>query len=513
MTAQLTTVDIVSPGYYGLNREARARLLPGEFATKLTNFRVNKEGLLSSRLGQLDQTTTAITATPNVESLHEYVDSSGNVEMILAWDGGISNDIDNPEGSDVSGSLTDTNGTWLFKNFNGKCLAFQSGQKLAVYTGSTFATVVESGGTAPTTGIAGSAFGRVWQVDEADGSNIKYTGLLDETDWNGSGSGSIDLSNVWIDGEDNVTAIVGFNGSLVIFGLNHIVFIVDGSGSEIGLNPANAYVADVISGTGCVDQHTVQAVGETEMIFLSAHGLQSLSRVIQEKSNPTETVSRAITTDLLTSYRAATAGTIRSAYSDEHGLYIISFAGDVTYALDIRRPYSAATSNTKLYPVYEWDLIPTSWAARLDGSLMMGGAGNIYKYSGTTDDGTNIQLHYESPWLELGEEFANRLKILKRIGAIIFTSLNGNVVYKWATDFRTNFNSYTKDFVAPSGGSAEWGVSEWNIGEWSGALSIQITRVPARDKGQYFKVGISASVDKSFSLQQVELLAKLGRIA
>jgi len=511
MTQQLTTVDIVAPGYYGLNREARGRLLPPEYATKLTNFYINKEGLLSSRLGQLDQTTTAITSVPVVESLHEYVDSSGNVEMIVAWDGGIGNDIDDPEGNDISGSLTDTSGTWLFKNFNGKCLAFQAGQKLAIYTSSTFATVSESSGTASTSGVAGVAFGRVWQVDGSDGSNVLYSGLLDEADWGGAGSGSIDLSNVWLDGEDNVTAIVGFNGALVIFGRKHIVFIVDGSGSELGLNPVNAYVADVISGTGCVDQKTIQSVGETEMLFLSTHGVQSIQRVIQEKSNPTDTVSQAVTTDLVAAYRAASDGTIRSTYSDEEGLYILTFVGNKTYAFDVRRPYGTQM-NPKLFPIFEWDLVPGSWSARQNGNLLMGGAGNVYKYSGFTDDGTKIAVDYESPWLELGEDFANRLKILKKIGAIIFTSMNGNVVYKWSTDFNTGFNTYTKAFEVPTG-TPEYGVAKWNEDEWSGALNLAITRVPARDKGQYFKVGLSSTTDKSFAIQQIELLAKVGRLA
>lgn len=512
MTAQLIPIDLVAPAYYGLNREARGRLLPPTYATVCKNFRVNKEGLLASRLGKLDQTTTAIGSTPNVESLFEYVDSAGSKEMIVAWDGGIGNDIDDPAGSDISGALTDTSGTWWFRNFNGKCLAFQAGQKLAIYTATNFVAVSESSGTAPTSGIAGCAYGRVWQADASDKSSLHYSGLLDEANWGGTGSGTIDLSTVWVDGEDEITAIVGFNGDLVVFGLNHIVFITDGSGSEIGLNPTNAYIGDVISGTGCVDQQTIQPVGETEMLFLSPNGVQALSRVIQEKSNPTTTVSQAITTDLLAAYRAATAGTIRSAYSKEEGLYLLTFPGSKTYAFDIRRPYEAASQPVKLYPIYEWDLAPTAWCARRDGTLLMGGAGNVYKYSGFTDDGTNIEVDYESPWLELGEELGNRTKILKKLGGTIFTSLNGNIIFKWAVDFNTNFKNYTKTFTNADT-SSEWGVSEWGIAEWSGALAILITRVPARISGQYFKIGISASIDKSFAIQQIEMLAKLGRVA
>jgi hypothetical protein len=512
MAQQLQTIDLVTPGSLGINREVRARLLPPAFCSVATNFRINKEGLLASRLGQTDQTTTAIGSTPNIESLFEYIDASGNVEMIQAWDGGIGNNIDDPEGNDVSGSLTDTNGTWWFRNFNDKCLAFQSGQKLAIYTGTTFATVVESSGTASTSGIAGVAYGRVWQADNSDGANLLYSGLLDEADWGGAGAGSIDFSKIWTDGQDRITAIVGFNGALVVFGMNHIVFIIDGTGSELGLNPANAYVVDVISGTGCVDQQTIQEVGETELLYMSKTGVQSLARVIQEKSNPTNTVSKAVTTDIVKAYRAAAAGTLRSAYNEDEGMYVITFTDQsVSYMFDTRTPYGGEAGQL-LYPVFKWDLAPSSWASRDNGDLLMGGAGNVYKYSGFTDDGTKISLEYESPWLELGEELGNRLKILKKIGAIIFTALDGNVVYKWSTDFDTSLKSYTKAFVAPSGAS-EWGVAEWGLDAWSGPISLSITRIPARITGQYFKVGLSADVDTAFSIQQVELFAKIGRAA
>ena len=299
MAQQLANIDIVAPGRLGLNRESRGRLLPPTFATEATNFVLNRQGLLAARAGQTDQTGTAIGSSPNIESLFEYVKSDASTEIIVGWDGGLSNSIDDPAGNDISGTLTDTNGTWWFQNFNDKCLAFQSGQKLAIYTGSTFATVSESSGTASTSGIAGCVFGRVWQVDGSDGGNLLYSGLLDEADWGGAGAGSIDFNNIWTDGQDRITAIVGFNGALVVFGLRHIVFIIDGSNSELGLDPTNAYVTDVISGTGCVDQHTIQPIGETDIVFLSQNGLQSLGRLIQERSNPSKTISKYIRTELL----------------------------------------------------------------------------------------------------------------------------------------------------------------------------------------------------------------------
>lgn len=512
MAKQLVTLDVVAPGRLGLNRESRGRLLNPGFVTQATNFRLDRQGLLASRKGQSDQTGTAIGSSPNVESLFEYKDASGTTEVIVAWDGGIGNSIDDPAGNDVSGSLTDTNGTWWFQNFNDKCLAFQSGQKLAVYSGSTFATVTESAGTAPSSGIAGCVLGRVWQVDNSDGANLKYSGLLNETDWGGAGAGSIDFSNIWTNGQDRITAVTGFNGSLVVFGVNHIVFIVDGSNSQLGLDPANAYVVDVIGGTGCVDQQTVQLVGDSDILFLSQNGVQSLQRVVQEKSNPLTTLSKNVRTELTEAYRAATAGTIRSCYNPDEGLYLLSFPASKTYAFDIRWMYQDEQGEM-VAPVFEWDLTPTALLSRENGTILMGGAGEVFSYAGSTDNGADISLTYESPWLDFGEEVGNRLKILKRIGAIIFASINANIVFKWGVDFKTTFDQYTKAFTTSASGS-EWGVAEWGLDEFGGAGAAQkIFKVPARATGQYFRLQFSVDVDTSFSLQQLELQAKIGRLA
>jgi len=511
---QLRVVDIVAPGRAGLNREARSTLLNPSYATKNENWRIDESGMLANRKGQLLATTTPITGTPNVETLFEYRKADGTNEVIVGWDGGLANSILTPESNDVSGAVVVTNGTWWMQNFNDKCLAFQSGQKLAVYSGSTFATVVESGGTAPSSGIAACVYGRVYQVDDTDGANLKYSGLLDETDWNSASSGSIDFSNIWTRGQDRITAIAGFNGSLVVFGMDHVVFIVDGSGSELGLDPTTAYVADVINGTGCVDQQTVQIIGETDLVYLSPHGLQSLGRLIQEKSNPTRTLSKTIRTDILEDYRGSTAGTIRSSYNSDEGLYWISFPSrSKSYAFDMRYPYQDAIGD-QLVPVFQWTLYPTALLARENGTVLQGGAGVVFTYSGNVDNGTNIELTYESGWLDLGEEFANRIKILKKLGAIVFSSFDGNIVMKWATDFETTFNQYTKQFIDDSAAPSEWGVAEWGLDEFGGGTASQrIYRTPARDTGQYFKIGLAASTDQAFQLQQLELVAKLGRLA
>lgn len=514
MTAQLQPIDLVAPGFLGLNFAQASSVLNPRYATKAQNCVIDSSGRLAARSGYSDQTSTNVTSNPDIETLFEYRLKDGTRSLICAWDGGIADAIDDPESNDISGAVTDSNGRWWMQNFNDKVIALQDGQKPIVYTGTgNFATVVESSGTAPTShgGIGLCAYGRLWALD-SDGVTVKYSGLLDETDWGGSGAGSIDFSKIWTAGTDTITAIAAFNNALVVFGTNHIVFIADSQGSEIGLNPTNLYVTDIITGTGCLSQWTVQPVGESDLLFLSRNGVQSLSRLLVSGiSNPLDNVTKLVRTQLVGEARAETASAISSFYSHDMGIYAVTFpTTGRTWVIDTRYPYRDKEGDT-LNIVTTWTLAPASWLVRDNDSLLLGVAGQVGLYGGSDDDGASFRFIYQSPWLDLGEGLANRLKILKRIGAILFVQDEANVLFKWGVDFSQDFDSLSSTLVGDGG--SEWGVAEWNIGEFSGGLSLRIIRLPARDTGQYFRIGVEGDITGTFALQQLELFAKIGRLA
>lgn len=512
MTRQLLPVDAVTPGSRGLNLQQKGTILSPEWAINAKNCVLDDARRLAARQGYSITTTTDITSTPDVESLFEYLSGDGTVEPIVAWNGGIGNSLADPEGNDISGSVTDTDGRWFFQNFNNKVIGFQDGQKPIVYSGSTFATISESSGTAPTSfnGIGLCAYGRVWGLD-SDGQTIKYSALLDEADWGGAGAGSIDMSNVWTEGMDVVTAIAAFNGRFIVFGNNHIIVWEDGTGSQLGINPTNLVVVDVITGTGCKSHWTVQSIGETDMVFLSRNGLQSLSRVIQEKSNPVQNVSKYVRDDFLDEIELEDPLNLRTTYSPEEGFYLITIPSQkITFVFDVRNRFRDEEGDL-VFPCTFWDLFPTAWLTRQDGTILLGGPGQVWTYGASGDDDGLIRYEYSSPWLDLGEDLGNRLKMLKRIGSILFVRNNAGIEFKYSTDFRDNDKVITRVIVDPS--ASEWNEAEWGVGEWSGGLFLQIIKVPARDVGQYFRVKIETSVTGQFALQQLELFAKIGRIA
>lgn len=509
---QLQPIDLVTPGFRGLNTAQAGSILSPAFCTQAENAIIDSSGRLAARDGITDVTTTPISPAATVKTLHEYKQENGDLINIVAWDGGISTSLADPEGSDISGGVTDADGTWRFQNFNNLVLGFQSGLTPISYNGTgTFATIVPSSGTAPTGEVALCAFGRVWGLD-SDGQTIKYSATLDHLDWGGAGAGQIDMSNIWTQGTDVVSAIAEFNGLLVVFGRKHIVFFGDGNSGILGISPTQLAVVDIISGTGCLSQYSLQPVGEADLLFLAPEGIQSLARVIQEKSNPITTLTKYVRDELRQAVAVENVRLIRSTYNPSIAAYILSLPeSSQCWVLDQRQRWTD-DSGDELCTITRWTIGPSALYTRENNSLILAiEDGYVSQYTGSTDRGTKFRFIYQSPWLDLGEQVANYIKILKRIGAIIFVSAETTIIFKWSVDFRTDFRT---DFETVEGDTiAEWGLAEFGIAEFGGGLALRIIKKPARHKGQYYRLGIEADVEGEFALQQSEMFAKIGRLA
>jgi hypothetical protein len=513
MGAPLIPVDLVSPGFRGVNFEQASSLLDPSWAVVANNATIDTSGRLASRRGFSNLTGTPIAATPTVKTVFQQTTEAGVFTNIVAWDGGIGTGVDAPGSNDISGAVVDADGTWWFQNFNGKVLGFQAGQKPIVRTSGNFATVVEASGTAPTSagGVALAAYGRVWALD-SDHQTIKYSALLDETNWL-TGAGSIDMSNIWTNGTDQVTAIAAFNGFFVVFGHKHIIIWADTTGSQLGVDPTNLKVADVIAGVGCESQWTLQFVGDADIMFAGMHGVQSLSRVIQEKSAPLNNWTRAVHTAFLEDMVDATKNRIRSVVDPTRGLYLISFPGSRTFAFHFNRPFQSKEFSQVLVPVTTWSLAPAAWCWDDENKrLLLGGAGIVGNYAGLdTDNGTSFQFDYESPYTAIDEQVASRLKILKRLGGLIYVLSATNVTFRWDFDFQGAVRTKTVAFASSDG--AEWGEGEWGEAEWSGALALRIRKFPANGQGQYIMVGLRATVVSQIAIQQLEIFSNIGAYA
>lgn len=465
--------------------------------------------------------TPALTGTPqvtamvniSVQSVFEYNHGGGVYSNIAAWAGGITSNLVSPT-NDLGGAVNVNNGRWYFQNFNNKVVGFQDGQKFIVYNGAgTFATVVESQGTAPAGGIGCAAFGRVWQV-ASDGQTIRYSGLLDETDWGSISSGTIDMHTIWSDGTDVVTAIFAYNASLVVCGLKHIIFFTDGRGSMLGIDPTQMYVFDVIVGTGVVSQWTVDYIGELDVVFLGPNGLQSLQRLTTARDNPTSTLSRFNRDILLSQLSNETYANVSGAFNPVTGFYVLGLPVSLTaWCFDMRRRFLDETNNLCSITT-TWNMAITAiTTTHLPQTLIARASkGTVGIYSGYSDEGSSYVMQYISPWMNLGQQVAQRLKMLKRLEFILFTA--GNVTFNatWSVDFNRQTGT-TSQTVSNQGASSQYGVAQYGIGQYGGGSNLYIWKYPAHIRGQYYQISISALITGVFALQQAQLAAKIGRVA
>jgi hypothetical protein len=453
----------------------------------------------------------------SILSIFEYNQGANVYQQIIAWPGGISNSAANPLGNSIAGSVNTANGRWFFQNFNNKCIGFQAGQKPIVYTGSgNFAPVIESAGTAPSGGVGCAAFGRIWAV-QSDLQTIQYSGLLDETDWSltDGNAGLIDMHTIWSDGTDSVTAIFAFNAALVVCGTKHIVFFTDGRGSMLGMDPTQAYVFDMLAGTGCISQWTVDHIGEADVVFLAPNGVQSLLRLTQNRNNPIETQSKYNRDTLLGQIQQETPSLISGVFNALTGFYILGLPNSgVTWCFDQRRKF--------IDDVGEQCAITTTWTMALTACadlvttqalfLARSGMGTVCNYSGFTDEGTPYQFQYVSPWMNLGQQVAQRLKMLKRLSLILFTAGSIQFGVTWAVDFSANLGSTTQT-VSSFGTSSQYGIGQYGLAQYGGGTNLYSWKYAAHIKGQYFQISITTNSSAAFALQQMQFAAKIGRIA
>lgn len=518
--AALVRIPLTTPAFMGLNKQSANSLLGPEWATRLENSVIDSSNRVAVRKGWSDETTTPTSADPLISGV-EYQKHDGTVHLIYANDNAeiYKSTDDGSSFTDVTGTAVFTDGLWQWMNFADKLIGVQDGKSPIVYSGTTFAHLSDSGNQ-PTGKCGLSAFGRLWIAD-GDGNTLKYCALLDETDWSGSDTGNFNLKNVW-NGTDTIEHIAAFNGALVIFGTNNIIFMTDGAGSALGIDPTQAYVVDTITGTGCVARDSVQHI-EGDLWFLSRQGLMSLGRLIQERSNPLKNLSVPVQDFVSDAFNHTSFDKtrLRSIYSPLDRFYLLSLPkesavgqGDevgVVIAFDTR----GITQEGSARCLGTWNgIVPTTLVRRKNDDILatiVTSDGQLYKYDGQQDNGSPIIFEYRSGWTDLGGQ--GFIKMLKRMNIVFFADGAITVNFKWAYDFLDTYTTKAQTFVS-GGVAAEYGIGEWNIGEFSGGVGINSGKVQGSGTGEYIKFGISVSISgNQFSLQQLDLYAKIGRYA
>ena len=297
MPSNLEVYNYDQLGAFGLNSQEAAVVLPGQWASIADNLEFDDEGVLKPRPCIVPMIEQPAAGTYYSVHAYKWVNSSGSVfEQIYGLTSSAAY-VAGGLGSSWNltvGATLDT-GRYGSVRLGDKIFFFQRNENIQVADLSVSSALADITGvaTAPKPNIVCAAFGRLWGADTNLGSDDKRTlywsVLQDGEDWSGVGSGSLDMTSVWGTSDDEITAIKEFNNFLIVFSLKRITIIGNPYQATFSNNSVETsstmYVQDTIVGIGCISRDAAVNCGD-EVVFLDYSGFYSLSRVIQEKSNP-----------------------------------------------------------------------------------------------------------------------------------------------------------------------------------------------------------------------------------
>lgn len=344
-----------------------------------------------------------------------------------------------------------------------------------------------------------SAYGRLWvggQVD--DPQTVYFSDLQNPAEWQTGTSGYLDISAVIPTG-DPITALAQYNNFLIIFCRRNIVVY---SGAD---DPATMKLSDIITGVGCIARDSVQSVGGTDILFLSETGVQSLMRVIQEKSLPFRDVSKNVRDTLLSDVAGEDEDDIKAVYYASDAFYLLALPStNTTYCFDTRAALENKSSRATIWK----DINPTAFWVTANRDLYMGQKGYIGKYYGQQDNGASYRMAYYTNYFDMGSPTA--LKILKKINFITIGGSAQALVVKWGYDYTDNYKSGT--VVLDTQVVSEYGIGEYNIATFNDGIVLDTAQMQTSGSGKVVQLGFESDIDGApLSVQKIDFSIKMGK--
>jgi len=511
MVAKLLTTSIAAPGFMGLNTQDSIVSLESGFATVATNCVIDKFGRIGARKGWSRQHTGNVDlGSSSIQAIGELIANDGTSYVIAAGN----NKLFKLSGSTLTtlayggGGVapTITANNWQMAPLNGILYLYQAGHDPLIFdpavSNTTFRRVSEKSGylgSVSQNNCVISAYGRTWSA--SNGSNkttIQFSDLLSGFVLSTGTAGTLDISEIWPAGADEIIGLAAHNGFLIIFGRRQILIYANAQ------DPASLTIQDAITGVGCLARDTIVTTG-SDVIFLSDSGVKSLMRVIQEKSAPLRDLSANVRDDLLTAVSIETTlGNIKAAYSDKEGFYLLALPlSGLVYCFDIRVTLQngAARATT-------WDsLIPTAFCYKQNKDLLFGRPGYVGKYDTYLDDSATFNLRYYTNYFDFGVPTA--LKIMKKVGITTIGGAGYPISLKFGYDYTDIYNS--RVFNLANAAVAEYNIAEYNIGEYGGsAFDNRVINIGGA--GKVIQLGFETIVNgKPFSLQKIDVFTKVGK--
>jgi hypothetical protein len=545
MASKLQAISNATLGFLGLNTQDNGVTLDSGYATKALNCVIDKNGRLASRKGWTPVTTDNgdLNDDEYIESIYEVLSVGGASTIISAGGGKIFTGTTtltrlNVYGTDASGPAvlspqpTFTGNRWQWCTLQeGSYGSSSSPETYAVTTQrGNIAMVYREGahsgpfvlqrigtdyGTAPT-GVGTfdpdcchAAFGRVWVAGLTENrTTVFYSNLLDPSNFAGTGTGLLDISSK-VGGNDEIVAISSHNSFLVIFCKRNIVIYANAD------TPSSLTIVDVIPGVGCISRDSVQQTGN-DIVFLSASGVRSLARTVQEKSMPLRELSLNIRDDLVTYIEGENHSNIKSMYYERDAFYLLVMPSlNQVFCFDTRRLLDNGAARVTV-----WDnLVPKALFAAANRVLYLGMQGGIAQYGGYSDNNNTYRMEYYTTNTDFGSPFT--LKFLKKAKVIIIASGTQDVVIKYGFDYSSDYSSrvFTKDFI---GSSSQYNISEYSNlpgqtgytgSEYNSGIAIAEIDLNLGGSGKILQFGVEAVITGTpINLQQMSVYTTTGKM-
>lgn len=510
---ELQSISVVAPGFAGINTQESSVTLPSSFALAAFNCIIDKYGRLGSRKGWTQLTTSgaAQLGGDTIEFLLEHVNANNTSTFISAgndkvFSGGVGAALTNitPAGYTISANK------WSGATLNDISILVQAGHEPLVYDATAtpvlqaytdYTAAVPSFGTNYPKQII-AAYGRFWATD---GKNVYWsTDIADSNfpNFSGGSSGFLNIASVLPNNVDTITALASHNGFLIILCEKNIVIFKGAENvisSDFGLQ-------DVIIGTGCIARDSVQSTGG-DIIFLSATGVRSLGRLIQEKSLPMRDLTVNVSDDLLAYVDIETnKNNIKAVYSEKEAFYLLAFPSTRTvYCLDMRKALDDGAARVTVWE--EFDV--GAFLSTRDFKVYIGKPNGIGHYAGYTDNGSSYRMRYESNHMDFQD--STMTKVIKKINCTVIGGNEQPFFISSGTDYRGFEHTYELAIRAnPLEG--EWGTSEWNVFEWTDGVTADRIQTPANGAGKTLQVAFDTVINgEEFSVQRIDVFVKLGR--
>jgi hypothetical protein len=530
MAEQLTTGTIAAPGFFGLNTQDSSIQLSSGFALEANNCVIDRYGRIGARKGWTKVNSTAA-STGSFRAIYEVFKDDGNVVLSTANNKIYSGTTTLTElavrnsnnTANLTYTITDDN--WQISGMpydtgatpSGHAILAQAGHPILVYhkLGSTAHAHTGSYGlqrlgdiasnlpgsytvTSFTPNICMTAFGRVWVADIAnDRQTVYFSDLLDPTEWKTGTSGYLNISEV-VPNNDPIVALASHNGFLIIFCEKHIVIY------ENPVDPSALTLKDVITGIGCIARDSVASIG-TDLLFLSSTGVQSLQRVVQEKSLPFRDISKNVRDELLANVSSEVLKNIKATYFPTDAFYLLALPSTgFTYCFDTRGTLENGSARTTIWK----QIAPTAFCVTQDRQLYIGKGGYIGKYNGYEDNEAKYRMSYFTNYFDFGSATTN--KILKRINVTAIGGSAQPIAVKWGYDYTRNY--FSRGIILQRVEVYEYGTAEYNVATYTNGIALDIANIPASGSGTVMQIGFESDIDGTpLSIQKIDFFLKQGK--